>query len=197
MSKSGKESTGSERLFTAIRLPHHLQEQVKVWRDDIKRQLSFRTWTDPRDYHITLQFMGDVDTNTIPSVIEVLKEAAAKGGSFQLRLGGAGTFGRPASPKVLWRGVEGERGKLGLLQKTVADHMLPLGFRPEERPYSPHITIARSYIGSEPVQPLPNIENAGSDASWIATDFVLFATKFGRKPMYEVLQTFPFPYSYP
>ncbi|MFM9276455.1 RNA 2',3'-cyclic phosphodiesterase [Paenibacillus jiagnxiensis] len=197
MSKSGKESAASERLFTAIRLPQHLQEQVKVWRDGIKQHVSFRTWTDPRDYHITLQFMGDVDIKTIPSITEALKEAAAECGSFQLRLGGAGTFGRPAFPRVLWRGIEGDRDMLKLLQKTVVDHTIPLGFVPEERPYSPHITIARTYTGSEPVQPMPDNENGESDTSWAVADFMLFATRFGRKPMYEVLQTFPIPYSRP
>ncbi|MDP4098967.1 RNA 2',3'-cyclic phosphodiesterase [Paenibacillus sp. P96] len=197
MTKHGKDNTETERLFTAIRLPGHLQEQVYVWRNDIKRRLSFRKWTDPRDYHITLQFMGDVDMNTIPLVTEALKEAAVKCGAFELYLGAPGAFGKPSSPRVLWRGVEGEMGRLHRLQKTVVEHMIPLGFSPEERPYSPHITVARSYTGAEPAQPLTEGEDAGNQAVWKVTDFVLFATRLGHHPMYKVLQTFPLPTSWP
>jgi 2'-5' RNA ligase len=56
---------------------------------------------------------------------------------------------------VLWFGVEGDTDRLARLQKDLSDAHEPLGYKPERRPYSPHITVARK--GDHPLpDPLPN-----------------------------------------
>ncbi|RAI92365.1 2'-5' RNA ligase [Paenibacillus pabuli] len=186
-----------ERLFTALRVPAHIQNSLQMSAEQVQGKLDFRKWTDYRDYHITLQFLGDTLVSDIGQLRKALYSAASGFQPFELQLSGWGTFGLEEAPKVLWKGVEGETDQLHLLQKRIVDATSSLGFEPELRPYSPHITIARKFLGADPgnedkgiFELLPG-HFLGVN-SWIVQDFVLYVTQPGQAPMYEVVDTFSF-----
>lgn len=194
---SHQDASRRERLFVAIRLPVPVQQALYMDTRLVQNKLDFRKWTDQRDYHITLQFLGDTFVSDIGHLRKALRSAAAGFQAFELQLSGWGTFGLEEAPKVLWKGVSGEVEQLISLQKEIVKATSPLGYEAELRPYSPHITIARKYLGQ-----LPGNENKGISGvlpehssgvnSWIVEDFVLYVTRLGQSPMYEVVDTFAF-----
>ncbi|WP_310551975.1 RNA 2',3'-cyclic phosphodiesterase [Paenibacillus glufosinatiresistens] len=185
------------RLFTAIRLPERLLEPLgAVCRFGPARSL-FASWPYPEDYHITLQFLGDTETAAVPGLTRALERAALQSAPFRLRLAGTGSFGRPEAPRVLWAGVEGERDRLAGLQRAVTAATGPLGFRAEERAYSPHVTLARKFRGGpEDRQALEQLRTAvervldEEGGLWEADRMVLLATRMGAVPMYETIAEF-------
>ncbi len=62
--------------------------------------------------------------------------------SFELKCRGVGAFPNPVSPRVVWAGIETVPG-LFALQRGVDEELKTLGFLPEDRPFSPHLTLAR------------------------------------------------------
>jgi len=186
-----------ERLFIALRVPTHIQNVLRMSAEQVQGKLDFRKWTDYRDYHITLQFLGDTLVSDIGLLRKTLRSVTVGTHPFELQLSGWGTFGLEEAPKVLWKGVEGEIDQLHLLQKRIVDATSSLGFKAELRPYSPHITMARKFLGHNPGNGDKGIFGLLPELflgvnSWIVQDFVLYVTQSGQAPMYEVVDTFSF-----
>lgn len=177
-----KPDTG--RLFIAVPLPNSIQNAIGEWMDEHRKQLQFRKWVHPADLHITLQFLGDTLMQNVPQLHAELRKAAEGFGTFQLEVRGLGTFGRPAVPSVLWTGVSGQTGRLSDLQEQVERAAARLGFKPEERAYKPHITLARSFQGEDFLSQDDRI----SFGEWSPDSFVIYRTRMGRNPMYEVIE---------
>ncbi|MDO7907184.1 RNA 2',3'-cyclic phosphodiesterase [Paenibacillus sp. JX-17] len=181
-----------ERLFTAIRLPSAWKQELYTWTMTHRPSLNFAKWVDPEDYHITLQFLGDVPLERIPLLVEKLQEAAKERDSFVLHLGETGFFGRKEFPRILWRGIKGEIQPLTVLYEDIVSLTSDLGYQPEDRPYRPHITLARKYKSDQPVSPDFGAGEVSLTEEWEVGEFVLFATRMGKQPMYQVIEAFPF-----
>ncbi|WP_433945643.1 RNA 2',3'-cyclic phosphodiesterase [Paenibacillus sp. SN-8-1] len=175
------------RLFIAVPLADSLQKAIGEWTREHHGQLQFRKWVHPADLHITLQFLGDTPIQKVSQLSEELRNAAEGFGSFTLAVRGMGTFGRPAAPSILWTGVDGQTGRLTDLHKQVINATSKLGFQPEERSYKPHITLARSFQGNHAFN-LSELDSTISFGEWSPDSFVIYRTRMGRAPMYEVIQ---------
>ncbi|MEK5034450.1 RNA 2',3'-cyclic phosphodiesterase [Paenibacillus sp. FSL R7-0302] len=190
-----------ERLFVAVPLPDTLLEYLKNESARVSSALKFARWTHFKDFHITLQFLGDTPRENIPYLYEALRKVARSSKGFQLKLGEWGTFGLPDSPRVLWAGVSGELEPLKELQHKVVSATLPLGYTPEMRTYNPHLTVARKYRGEDPFT-LERLENLRMetppadqllpDIGWTVDAFVVYATRMHAIPMYEMTEKFSF-----
>jgi 2'-5' RNA ligase len=178
----------TQRLFIAIPVPEPISKKLEEWTLDHKEKLSFRKWTHPRDYHITLQFLGDTTAAQRDALQAALREVKAK--SLSLALNGAGTFGLAKSPRVLWAAVAGDLEGLNNLHAEVIKATRTAGFEPEDRPYSPHITLARGFAGGMDMSK-ESTASAPSSFDWKADRFVLMRTHMHASPMYEVIGEFP------
>ncbi|MGO4529663.1 RNA 2',3'-cyclic phosphodiesterase [Paenibacillus sp. 2TAF8] len=186
-----------ERLFIAVRLPESVQQFLHMQAQLIRNKLDFRKWTDHRDYHITLQFLGDTLMSEVGHLRTALHAVATHFQAFDLQLSDWGTFGLEKTPKVLWRGVNGDIERLHHLQQQIVDATKNLGFEAELRPYRAHITVARKYLGSFPGMEHYGVseivtEHASHGNSWTVDGFVLYVTRLGQTPMYETVDTFSF-----
>lgn len=191
------------RLFIAVPLDRPVRSSLAGLSGKLKPQFAFRKWTHPEDYHITLQFLGDTDGTTEGRIKAALVQIARRFSAFSLVIEGLGTFGAPAAPKVLYAGVKGDLPALSRLQSAVVEAMEPLGFAREERPYTPHLTLARKYTGSGPFSAdrlaAAAGEAAGSSAAGCPAppldlavrEIVLYASHLGKSPMYEPVAVFP------
>lgn len=188
------------RLFFAAPLNEDARNALGGFCDRIKQKdFRFARWTHPLDYHITLKFIGDVDSGLAGRLAGPAREAAASEAPFALSLRGVGAFGRPAAPSVFWCGVDdGEDGDGGLdalrsLHERIDRAATACGVAADDRPYRPHITIARQYRGDVPydAQARRFAELAPPPAAWRVDELVLYRTNFGRRPAYEALARFP------
>jgi len=96
----------------------------------------------PRNWHITLRFLGWATEPQHDGVMRGLDESALPG-PFVVRFGGLGAFPRQRKATVLWLGVEGGGDELGALAAAADDAAQNVGYAPEDRPYHPHLTLSR------------------------------------------------------
>ncbi|MDP2743687.1 MAG: RNA 2',3'-cyclic phosphodiesterase [Dehalococcoidia bacterium] len=132
------------RSFIAIELP----QEVKTCLSDLERELkrgrhSAIKWVSPEGIHLTLKFMGNVETDKHDAVVKAIREAGEGIVSFHLELGELGAFPNFGRPRVAWVGLKGALDRLIALQKRLDSLLSPLGFPAEERPFSPHLTLSR------------------------------------------------------
>jgi len=97
-------------------------------------------WLDPEQMHLTLRFIGDVDSTVFKDVREALAEI--RGESFFMQLEGVGFFPPRGNPQVVWVGIR-KNEQLIQLRNRVESVLVRAGLEPEGRKYSPHITLAR------------------------------------------------------
>ena len=72
-----------------------------------------------------------------------MQRAASGRCSFELALSGGGCFPPRGGVRVVWVGIQEPTGQLQSLQAAVADELEGAGFRKEDRPFSPHLTLGR------------------------------------------------------
>ncbi|HEX8995085.1 MAG TPA: RNA 2',3'-cyclic phosphodiesterase [Ktedonobacterales bacterium] len=131
------------RTFIALDLSEAAREALRRELRRLARALPGVRFVDPADLHLTLAFLGELDDDALGAVNALTAAVAQETAPFRLALNGLGVFGPPASPRVVWAGVGGETRRLIALQRRLADALEQRGFPREQRPYSPHLTLAR------------------------------------------------------
>ncbi len=129
------------RLFIACQLDRIIIQKIESFILPLKKTYKNIKWVTPKNIHLTLKFLGEVDIAFLNSIKEEL--ANIKHSSFSLELVGLGGFPSLTNPKVLWIGIEGNLLLLTGLVRLIEDSMANIGFKREGRPYSPHLTTAR------------------------------------------------------
>ncbi len=124
------------RLFIAIELPDDLKSAL----DSLGMDVPGARWVPPEQLHLTLAFLGEVEEKTAEEVSERL--ALIDSPSFQFCFSGTGCFPNRRRPRVLWAGLVPSPGLMRLAGR-VHGVVLACGIPLEERPFSPHITLAR------------------------------------------------------
>jgi len=95
--------------------------------------------------HFTLKFLGDVREGLLPEVINVVSGTSFE--PFRMALRGVGVFPSLRRPRVVWAGVTEGAEELEAVFRELEPRLVELDFKPEGRPFSPHITIARVRSG--------------------------------------------------
>ena len=132
------------RSFIAIELPADVRAELASIEEKLKvRRHLFVKWVDLEIIHLTLKFLGSVSGETIPEIVEAMSLVAQPVSPFTLQIGGTGAFPNWQRPQVVWVGVGGEMGRLTTLQGELEAALSLLGFPPESRPFSPHLTLGR------------------------------------------------------
>lgn len=142
-------------------------------------------WVRADGLHLTVRFVGNTDEPTAGAVREALR--AVRAVPFEVELGALGTFGgRNAS--VLWLGVA--RGSDGLagLAAGCETAVRAAGVAPEDRPFRPHLTLARAGSRREA---LPALPPPPALEPWRVDEFVLFQSRRGPGgSIYTPLETY-------
>jgi RNA 2',3'-cyclic 3'-phosphodiesterase len=100
------------------------------------------TWTDQRNIHLTLAFLGETENELIKVVSDMLKQKCTGFGDFSFSLIGTGIFKNYHDPRVIWIGIE-HCEKLVNLNNEINIGLKDAGFMLEVRPFRPHITLGR------------------------------------------------------
>ncbi len=131
------------RLFIAIELPEEIKRGIAAIQEKLRKSGADAAWTRPEGIHLTLKFLGEVPDAKVMDIRTALAGAVSGAAGFRLEAAGAGAFPNSRNPRVLWLGVRGDLERLGALQSAVEGAMVKLGFDPEDRAFSPHLTLAR------------------------------------------------------
>ena len=97
---------------------------------------------DVEQLHITLKFLGPTDESLVPKIVEAMRSAIDGVKPFEMKLAGSGVFPSRSNARVVWAGLEGA-DPLGVMASRLENLLAGLGFQKENRPFRPHLTIAR------------------------------------------------------
>ena len=130
------------RVFIAINLPEEVKKELARFSDKWPELPA--KWTPKNNLHITLEFLGDLTDQEIGDTCEIVKEVAKRHKSFDINLNKV-LYGPPKKnpPRMVW--CDGEKSEeLGELKNDLEESLLEkVRFRPDEKSFITHITLAR------------------------------------------------------
>jgi len=132
------------RCFIAIELDEQIKHQLTV-AQDLFRQLDGKiSWVKPEQMHLTIKFLGSLPESKIADISEAMKTAISKTHikPFEFTIEGLGAFPQRGAPRVLWAGVTLTKKKKKL-HKSIDAELSLLEIPPDEREFTPHLTLAR------------------------------------------------------
>ncbi|MBI1801855.1 MAG: RNA 2',3'-cyclic phosphodiesterase [Chloroflexi bacterium] len=100
-------------------------------------------WVRAENQHLTLQFLGEVEASAVEAIGASLQQAVSGISPFDISLADIGCFPNIYKPSVLWVGVREPSSLLKRLTKAIGASLEPIGFPPESRAFTPHLTLAR------------------------------------------------------
>ena len=95
--------------------------------------------------HLTIRFLGDVHQSMVDAIYEEMKQITFK--PFEIELEGLGAFPKPNYPRVVWAGIKKGANELKDVFEQLEPRLRGLGFKPDTKGFSPHLTIARVRTG--------------------------------------------------
>ena len=131
------------RTFLAIDLPSALHSAIGQNLRPVKRELPGLSWSKTENLHVNLKFFGETTESQVDQIRHAVEPAISHVSPFELELKGFGVFPDHRSPRVLWIGLGGALDSLSKLAECISRAVVPLGFPLEDRPFRPHLTVAR------------------------------------------------------
>jgi RNA 2',3'-cyclic 3'-phosphodiesterase len=159
------------RLFAGIAMSEEARQVLERATLRLRAPEDGLRWSLPEQWHITLVFLGTVGTEQYEPLVRVLR--GIRGAVVPVEVDGVGMFDRPG---ILYAAVEVSPA-LARLQRALAKAVESVGFELEDRPYRPHITLARSRhrAGAKTLSRLrPKAEQQRVRARWNAPEFLLY-----------------------
>ena len=190
------EDDKSIRSFLAIDLPAEVLNKIRTIQNQLKKTIEGSIgWTRPEGIHLTLKFFGNISENDISNITMVIENHVNRIKPLALNAGNLGVFPTLARPRVLWLGVGGDVEPLAGFQKSIDSALQDFGFEGENRPFRPHLTLARikdpkSVIGLAKIMEKSDNYEAGH---FHAGGITLFKSQLSPKgAIYTKLAYFPF-----
>jgi 2'-5' RNA ligase len=140
---AGRIAIETVRSFVALLLDDAVRQALAAEIDRLRPRAPGVSWVAPENLHLTLKFLGSVATPGIDAIGSALAAAAAESDAFDLTVQGVGAFPSPARARVIWAGSGNGVPAATALAGRVDAALAPLGFAPEDRPFTAHITLGR------------------------------------------------------
>lgn len=132
------------RSFLALDPPEAIRREIGKVQERLRKMIrGDLRWVRTESIHLTLKFFGDIPRNAVPGISAAAGGVAAGFAPFDLSIGGVGVFPDIDRPRVVWLGMNGEVERLAAFQQELERAIQAIGFPREERPFRPHLTLAR------------------------------------------------------
>ena len=173
------------RLFVAVELPEDVRTAIHDATGPWRRSLPAFRWTGPDALHLTIAFIGNVDADDVRAIESAVEAAAAALAPVPTGLTRFGAFPDRGAARVLWVGLDDPDGGLVRVASATTAALGP-SLEAEERPYNPHITIARARRPA--TAPTGFHDQQVPVARWTIEALTLFRSHLGAgAPRYERL----------
>jgi len=133
------------RLFVALDIDDSIRDRITRFLEGIQPFAPEARWVKPESLHVTLKFIGEQKDEAFAHIKEKLQTIVAPTTDIHFR--SYGFFPNPKSARVFWVGMQVGL-ELTALAREIDEQMSQLGIEKENRPFSPHLTLARSPGGS-------------------------------------------------
>ncbi len=131
------------RAFIGIGLPPECRKRIAEAVFPLLAKRPPVSWTPERNLHITLKFLGEIDSGRVGEIVTLLGGTGECVSPFEFTVGEAGGFPTLRAPRVLWIGIREPLELVGKLQENMENVLSGAGFPREERPFHSHITVGR------------------------------------------------------
>ncbi len=179
------------RVFMGIDLPAALKQVLCEFQAEIKDLGVKGSFKSQENFHITLEFLGEIDPAAKPVLMDVLSCVVRKHRPFLLHIGGIGAFPSFRRPHTLWTAVDGDLRELNKLRDELHDELENRGFVLEKRTFRPHLTIV-----SHPRLGVADLSSIRTKqlGEFLVVEVILFESKLNEgKRIYEALHTVGLP----
>ena len=132
----------ARRLFVALPLPATVKAELNSLVHVLRSRAPGVRWVRPEHLHVTLRFLGDVEEEQSVVLVESLKQVTELP-PFTFNLAGLGAFPDRKRPRVVWTGIDSGRDQMMALAACVEKSVTASGLPPEDRPFSPLLTLGR------------------------------------------------------
>lgn len=180
------------RAFIAIELPESIREALAREQARFRGVCPDARWTRPEGIHLTLKFLGQISDDQVEEVKKALGQLA-RFDKFKVQAKGFGFFPNAKRPRVFWAGLEAPPD-LARLAAQVESATAAIGFSPENRAFSPHLTLARFNVP----RPQPKLQALLAEQSeptlgtFEVSEFFLWESKLSpRGAEYRKVARFP------
>ena len=140
------------RAFIAVDLDDPVIEKVCNVVEILKPRITEIRWLRKENLHLTLKFLGNIAESQVEPITAALRHPLGLFSPCTISAKGLGVFPDFRRPKILWVGLTGDQ--LVQLAAEIESALMPIGFTPENRAFTPHLTIGRWREGSRPVKNL-------------------------------------------
>jgi 2'-5' RNA ligase len=131
------------RAFIAVPLSEKNLAAVSDLRRRIESRHPQMRWVRTDQIHLTLRFFAALPEEDLDRIHRSMLSVGDLHAPFSVTIRGLGGFPRLNRPRVLWLGLE-PAAPLAALYRRLVDALRLEGFAPEERPFKPHVTLARA-----------------------------------------------------
>jgi len=174
--------------FIALPLPDEVKQFLQEKVELLKKQLPFQRWVHREDFHLTLAFLGDCEPDKLAECWRDCEIALQNERCFLLQLNEFGIFGRRDQPRIFWSAPMPEE-RLIMVQAAVAAACKKNNFALDERPFRPHITLARKYRDENPFteEKLQSYQSMLNELPpFYVKEVALFETRMDQEPKYAI-----------
>ncbi|MEO0009483.1 MAG: RNA 2',3'-cyclic phosphodiesterase [candidate division WOR-3 bacterium] len=174
------------RSFVAVDTSATVKGELAQLLKNLKVETEFPVkWVKPEQMHITLAFLGDVTPEFIGNAESALRQSISDFPEFICRLTGLGVFPSMNRARVIWAGVGAGADRVTVLQKRVVQALQQIGFVPEKRPFSPHLTLGRL---REPVNAQFISGKSFISSEWLVSEVIVYQSELrAAGPVYTPL----------
>jgi len=182
------------RLFVAAEVPDDVRERLAECQKRLQELPLPLRFTRPEGIHLTFFFLGDTPEARVAAIADAVAPVAAATAPFPLEAHGVHTFPAHGRPRVLVFGLRGDLGAAARLKSGLDEALGSLGFTPDDRPFRPHLTLARAREGRAGDWKTPLAREAEADGgAFDVRCLVLFESRLGPGgSQYRAVQEFPF-----
>jgi 2'-5' RNA ligase len=152
------------RTFLAVEVGDDVGTGISQIQEDLKERLAGHltkdirmAWGQPNSFHLTIRFLGDMDKQLLDPLREAMAIVRRSHPTIQLPLDRLHAFPNLQKPRVLWVGpseqwLKGDAARqLTALHREIEACCHSFGFAPDDKPFSPHLTLARIKAGERQV----------------------------------------------
>lgn len=140
------------RIFVGIDLSPEVRTRIERFLEGVEGFAPEARWARPESLHVTLKFIGEQTPQQVEAIAERLRQVESH--AFEIRCAGYGFFPTAKAARVFWIGIRA-REQLSALAESIDAAVAELGIPREDRPYSPHLTLARGGAGRRSGTPKP------------------------------------------
>ena len=131
------------RAFIAVDLPLEMRRDIQFATANLRRDTgSLIRWVALENMHLTLKFLGDIPPGNVETLTQMIRVQADAFNRFDIHLNGIGSFPGSKRPRVIYIGIQAPAA-LEAFQHQLESAAQELGYQPEERAFTPHLTVGR------------------------------------------------------